>query len=737
MRVHLALRRGLIYLLPFALLFVALIGRVAASDLLERLSLFCFDIYQKAAPREAGDVPIRVVDIDDGSLSQIGQWPWPRTVVAQLVDKLREAGAAVVAFDIDFAEPDRTSPQLLLPLLARNGVRPEGAERLLAVVPDPDQRLAEAMGSVPVATGFILTDRGENRLPLPKAGFVWVGDDPLGHIANYSAAVSDLPQLEAAAAGNGFLNQSVDWDQVVRRVPLILRLGEKAYPSLVAETLRVALGASTYVGRAAGANGEQSFGEKTGLTAIRIGSLTIPTDAAGRVWLHYAMPRRDRSVSAADVLAGSFDPALFADHIVLVGTSAAGVVNDLQATPIAPDVPGVEIHAQLLEQILQGAFLVRPDWAVGAEILFTLLVGIGLILALPRIGALPSAALGGASVAIAFGASWLLFRHAQLLIDPVFPWAVMTLVYLVASLLGYLRTEARQREIRGAFSHYMSPHYVDELAAHPERLKLGGQARIMTIMFCDIRGFTSLSEKLDAETLTHFMNSFLSPMTEIITERKGTIDKYIGDCIMAFWNAPLDDPDHATNAVQAAQAMRRKLVELNHLWQAEAAYQAFLPVRVGIGINTGECVVGNFGSLQHFDYSLLGDPVNLASRLEGLGKVYGIDLMIGEETAGCLDNSALIELDLVAVKGKSEAGRIYTLPPERIPEDQFIDRHSELLGAYRRQDWVTAMRLLDDGRLAAARFLAPVYDLYRRRIAQFQIEAPPANWNGVFTAEEK
>jgi adenylate cyclase len=183
------------------------------------------------------------------------------------------------------------------------------------------------------------------------------------------------------------------------------------------------------------------------------------------------------------------------------------------------------------------------------------------------------------------------------------------------------------------------------------------------------------------------MNSFLSPMTEIITERKGTIEKYIGDCIMAFWNAPLDDPDHATNAVQAAQAMRRKLVELNHLWQAEAAYQAFLPVRVGIGINTGECVVGNFGSLQHFDYSLLGDPVNLASRLEGLGKVYGIDLMIGEETAGCLDNSALIELDLVAVKGKSEAGRIYTLPPEQTTEEQFITQHTALLRAYRRQDW--------------------------------------------------
>src|SRR5271166_293449 len=735
-------RHGAIYLLPLALLLVALTLRIAASELLERLSLFCFDLYQKAAPRESGDAAIRVVDIDDDSLSKVGQWPWPRTVVAQLVDRLGEAGAAVIAFDIDFAEPDRTSPKLLLPLLAQNGVGPEERERVLAALPDPDQQLAKAFGTVPVVTGFILIDRGlidrgEGGPPLPKAGFALVGDDPLGHVDSFPAAVPNLPVLEEAAAGNGFLNQSVDWDHVVRRVPLVLRLGEKPYPSLVAETLRVALGAHSYVGRAAGANAEENFGERTGLTAIRIGQLTIPTDAAGRVWLHYAVPQRDHFVAAADVLAGNFDPAFFTDHIVLVGTSAAGVVNDLQATPIARDVPGVEIHAQLLEQMLQGAFLIRPDWAVGAEVLFTLLVGVGLILSLPRIGALPSAVLGGASVAVAFATSWLFFEHAQLLIDPIYPWTVITLVYLVATLLGHLRTEARQREIRGAFSHFMSPHYVDELAAHPERLKLGGQTRIMTIMFCDIRGFTSLSEKLDAESLTHFMNGFLSPMTEIITERKGTIDKYIGDCIMAFWNAPLDDPDHAKNAVRAAQAMRRQLVELNREWEAEPSYQVFLPVRIGIGINTGECVVGNFGSQQHFDYSLLGDPVNLASRLEGLSKIYGVDLVIGEETAARLNDSRLIELDLVAVKGKTQAGRIYTVPPEQVVEEQFINQHSALLGAYRRQDWASALHLLNDGRLGAARHLAPVYDLYRRRIAQFQIEAPPANWDGVFTAEEK
>src|SRR5271169_2880983 len=313
MRVNLALRRSLIYLLPLALLLFALSMRVAASDMLERLSLLCFDLYQKAAPRVAGDLPIRVVDIDDPSLKSIGQWPWPRTVIAQLVDRLREAGASVIAFDIDFAEPDRTSPKLLLPLLAQNGVGGEEAERILVALPDPDKRLAEAVHALPVITGFILTDRAQTRPPLAKAGFALAGEDPLGHVDSFSTAVSNLPELESAAAGNGFLNQHVDWDHVVRRVPLILRLGEKPYPSLAAEIIRIALGERSYVARAAGANTEKSFGEKTGLTAIRIGQLVIPTDPAGRVWLHYAMPRRDRFVSAADVLAGKFDRALFAD----------------------------------------------------------------------------------------------------------------------------------------------------------------------------------------------------------------------------------------------------------------------------------------------------------------------------------------------------------------------------------------------------------------------------------------
>ncbi len=739
MRILAQFRRGVTYLLPLGLLLAAIGVRVAAPDLLERLSLIAFDFYQRMSPRHAGNAPIRIVDIDDQSLKEIGQWPWPRTIVAKLVDRLAAAGAAVVAFDIDFAEPDRTSPQLLLPLLAQNGVSSTDAEKLLANVPDPDRALAAAMGKLPVVTGFILTNHSATRPPAAKAGFAFAGSKPLGHVLSFRGDIANLPLFEAAAAGDGFLNQTPDWDNVVRRVPLVLTLNGKPYPSLAAEALRVAFGASTYIGRAAGANGEDNFGQDTGLTEIRIGPVTVPTDAAGRLWIHYAPSNPRLTLSARDVLSGKFDPKLVTGHIVLVGTSAAGLVNDLQATPLAPAVPGVEIHAQLIDQMLQGDFLHRPDWAVGAEILFALIVGLVLIAISPRIGALPSAIVGGASVAIALGGSFAAFKYARLLLDPIFPWAVLTVVYLASNLIGYLRTESRQREIRAAFSRYMSPHYVAQLARHPEKLVLGGEMRVMTIMFCDIRGFTTRAEGMDAHALTHFMNTFLSPMTEIITEEKGTIDKYIGDCIMAFWNAPLDDPDHAKNAVRAAQSMRRKLVDLNMMWAAEAAAagKPFRPVQIGIGINTGECCVGNFGSQQHFDYSLLGDPVNLASRLEGLGKLYGIDLVIGEDTARRLDEPALIEVDLVAVKGKSQAGRVYTLPAKRIEEQGFADSHSALLRAYRGKDWAAALGLLDDGRLAAASHLTPVYELYRRRIAYFASEAPPADWDGVFTADEK
>jgi adenylate cyclase len=732
-----------VYWLPLALLLVMVLAHLAIPKLFDRFSLFAFDLYQSSQPRQTpDDMPVLIVDIDEQSLKEIGQWPWPRTVLAQLVDKLNEAGAAAIAFDVLFTEPDRTSRQLLLELLTKRGVAEEEATRLLSAMPEPDAQLAEAMARTQAVAGFNLSTTGANAAPVAKSGFAMVGAagaNPLAYVESFPGAVTALPELQSAAKGNGFVNQISDWDNVVRRVPLVLRLGGSAVPSLALEAMRVGLGARpTYVLRYAGAQGERSFGENTGLNAVQLQvpglgkALAVPTDSAGQVTLHYARQDDRRYVSAFDILSGKFDPARVADRIVLVGASAAGL-NDLKATPLAPNTPGVEIHAQLIEQILAGDFLVRPDWGGGAEILFALLFGLVLIVTIPRFGALPGAGIGGIAMITAAAVSWFAFRDGQVLIDPVYPIMVVATVYLFGTLLNYRLTEQRQREIREAFSRYVSPEYVEELAKNPEKLVLGGEVRMMTIMFCDIRGFTTLSEGLSAHELGLLINSFLTPMTEIIMAHKGTIDKYIGDAIMAFWNAPLEDPDHARNAVAAATGMRAKLKELNDAWAAEGRRT----LNIGIGVNTGECSVGNFGSNQKFNYSLLGDPVNLASRLEGLTKMYGVDLIIGEDTAARLDMPDLIELDLVAVKGKTRAVRIYTLPPHRVEAQQYLARHAALLDAYRRRDWAAALGLLEDPVLAAERDLAPLYGLFRERIAEMQLEPPPADWDGVFVAHEK
>jgi adenylate cyclase len=733
-------QRGTVYWLPLALLLATALVRLVVPDFLDRLSLLAFDGFERAAPRPGADLPVRVVAIDDKSLQEIGQWPWPRSVIADLIDKLNAAGAAAITLDILFSEPDRTSPKMLMPVLTRGGVSEADVEKLLAALPDPDQRLAEAVAKAPVVLGYALGDTAGEYPLISRAGFAFAGaagSDPLVHVDNYAEAVGDLTELQKAAKGNGFVNQRGHWDDVVRRMPLVFRLKGRPVASLAAETLRVAVGAHTYIGRAAGANAEKSFGENTGLTDIKIGNLTVPTDGAGRVWLYYSRPDPDKVISAADVLAGTVDPDRINGDIVLIGATAAGL-NTLSATPLGIDMPGVEIHEQLIEQILQQSFLARPDWVVGGEIVFTLLAGAILVLILPRFGALAGGGVGAVAVVGCFTASWYAFRHDHILVDPAYPIAILTIVYLVATLLNHRFTERRQQEIRQAFSRYMSPQYVALLAKNPDKLVLGGELRTMTIMFCDIRGFTTLSEGLGPHELTEFLNGFLTPMTEIVMAHHGTIDKYMGDGIMAFWNAPLDDLDHAKHAVEAAQEMRARIIALN----AAAAEQArqrdlvYRPIRIGIGINTGEVCVGNFGSQQRFDYSIIGDSVNVASRLESLTKTYGVELILGEETAAWLDDD-LIELDLVAVKGKTQAVHIFTLPPQPIEAAEFGSRHAALLAAYRRCDWEAALGLLADDTLSAEGEMAGFYALFRERIGQLRTEGLPADWDGVFVALEK
>ncbi|MSP49427.1 MAG: adenylate/guanylate cyclase domain-containing protein [Alphaproteobacteria bacterium] len=732
------LRRYASLAVPGAVLVLVLALRILdPGGVLEEVRLRVFDTYQRLAPREAESSAVRVVDIDDESLSRIGQWPWPRTLLADLISHLTKAGAVAIGLDVIFPEPDRTSPAEVLKLWPHT----EGLKPLLARLPDHDLALADALAASPSITGFVLTTEANGRVPVRKGTFAHAGIDPAPFIPGFSGAVGSLPVLERAARGNGSINSVPDRDGILRRVPLVLRLGDRLYASLVTETLRVAQRASTSIIRASGAQAAASFGAETGIDSIKVGEFVVPTDAHGQFWLHYATPSRDRTVSAWRVLNGEAGNDAFDGTIVLIGTSAAGL-KDLRPSPLDPAMPGIEAHAQAVEQILSGRFLGRPDWAEGAELLYVAALGLALVLALRRIGAAWSAVVGAAAAVLAVAASWQVFRYFGFLIDPATPVAATLAVYIAATLVNFLATEREKREVRTAFSQYLAPAMVERLASDPSQLKLGGETRDMTFLFCDVRGFTTISEsfKSDPQALTRLINRFLTPMTDAILAKRGTIDKYMGDCIMAFWNAPLDDRDHSANACRAALVMRAELVALNGRLAAEAEKEGrrFLALAIGIGLNSGNAVVGNMGSDQRFDYSVLGDAVNLASRLEGQSKTYGVDIVVGETTKAAAPGFAYLELDLIAVKGKLEAVRIHALRAAEPDEaHQALSAvQDELLAAYRAQQWDRAASAIERARTMAPD-LSALWDLYTQRIADYRRDPPGADWDGVTIARTK
>ena len=741
------LTRSVAFLVPLALLLGA-IGLRAQTSLFEGLPLWTFDHFQRLQPRTYQPVAVRIVDVDEESLARLGQWPWPRTEVAKLVRRLNDLGAAVIAFDMVFAEPDRTSPEQILPVWPATPEL-ETLRPALEALPDHDAVLAEAIAEASVVTGFALIGGAPgHRPPARKYGFSTRsarGDSALEHAIEFTTVAANLEVLEAAAAGNGHFTPWPDRDGVIRRVPLVLRLGDRLYPTLALEALRVAQGARNYVITLAGASREASFGEQTGMVSVKVGHIEVPTDAKGRTWVYYTPPVPERTIPAWRVLDGSVNPEVVEGHIVFVGTSAAGL-KDQRATPLNPTAAGVAIHAQLTEQVLAGAFLRRPDWAIGAEFVYLLVLGLLLILLLPRVGALWCALLGGAAILGVIAASWYAFAARHWLLDPVFPSLTALMIYLVSSLISFSRTETERRQVRDAFGRYLSPSLVERLAQHPEQLVLGGEMRTMTLLFADIRGFTTIAEQFTAQELTRFMNRFLTPMTQVILERQGTIDKYMGDCIMAFWNAPLDDADHARHACEAALAMGDALAIRNAQLRETAKQlgKSVITVRIGIGINTGECCVGNMGSDQRFDYSVLGDEVNVASRLEGQSKTYGVTILIGEQTHQQVSEYATLELDLITVKGKTRPVHIYGLlgyqPLKASEAFQALQaRHHELLSAYRAQRWEEARKLagecrkLDNGRFN----LQTLHELYAARIEAYAANPPGAEWDGVFVAPSK
>jgi adenylate cyclase len=724
--------RALCVVLLFALLFL----RVTNPLPLEELRLRAFDIFQVVKPRDATLRPVVIVDIDEESLRKLGQWPWPRTRVADLITNLTKLGAAAIAFDIVFSEPDRLSPGLAADLY-RN-LDEETRDKLRAL-PSNDQVLADAIRQSRVVlgeTGLPTVQPLSDAQPL-QVGLAALGGDPKPFVFSFPGLLQNVPVLENAAAGRGLFSIRTERDGIVRRVPMVMQAQGKIMPSLSFEMLRVATGNSTILVRM----------DQAGIKSVALPGFEVPTDRNGQLWVHFAPHDQARYVSAVDVLEGRVPADRFAQRLVIIGTSAAGLL-DLKTTPNDPTMPGVEIHAQVLESILSNSMLSQPSYAVTLELAAALVLGIAIIALAPILSPMILLLFGAAFIALLVGASWYLFTEQRLLIDFTFPLLSSLLIYLTLVFTNFVKEQAQRRQIRSAFGQYLSPTLVEQLAQSPDKLVLGGEARDMTIMFSDVRGFTTISEiyKDDPQGLTALMNSFLTPLTNAIIDRKGTIDKYMGDAIMAFWNAPIDDPTHELNACEAALDMLERVERLNR--EREAAAKAggtlFIPINIGVGINTGRCVVGNMGSDLRFDYSVLGDSVNLASRLEGQCKSYGLPIIIGSKTANAAkDKFALLELDFIAVKGKKEPEVVYSIVGRNdLANSGRFQRWRELnmnmLSRYRSRDWAGALAAIEQGLAADEenRFKT-LYNIYSERIRAFQVTPPPDDWDGAYALDSK
>jgi len=553
----------------------------------------------------------------------------------------------------------------------------------------------------------------------------------------FAGLLRNVPVIEQAAAGRGLFSIDPESDGIIRRVPVIMTAQGSVVPSLSMEMLRVVTGSSAILVRV----------DQAGVQSVAVPGLEVPTDRNGQFWVHFNHHDPERYVSAKDVLQGNVPPDRLAGKLVLIGTSAIGLL-DLKTTPLDAAIPGVEVHAQILESVLSKSSLVNPNYAIGAELALAVLFGLAIIIAAPMLPASIVIVLGGCLIAGLIGLSLYLFVEHNLLIDFTYPLISSWLIYLVLTFVNYFREQKQRRQIRSAFGYYLSPHMVEQLARSPEKLVLGGEERRMTILFSDVRGFTTISEhyKDDPQGLTRLMNRFLTPLTNAIIERKGTIDKYIGDAIMAFWNAPVDDGEQEANACEAALEMLLRAETLNGELKREAETNGgiYMPLCIGIGLNTGPCVVGNMGSDFRFNYSVLGDTVNLASRLEGRTKDYRIPVVIGSRTAeGAKQKFAVMEIDLIMVKGKKQPEAVFTVlgrsEVEADPRCQELRAtNAQMLGRFRKQQWDDAIDLIARCRKFANGFdLSGLYDMYEERIELYRAQPPGPGWDGVYEAETK
>lgn len=733
-------------LLSFIVLmvFIGHASFVLRIPFIDQLENIAYDQHLMLTMPDTVDDSVVIVDIDEVSLTAEGRWPWPRNKLAQLIEQLFEQyEVSIVGFDIVFAEPDDSSGLGVLEALAVAQLKDNDhfQSQLQVIRPalDYDGIFAETIQKYDIVLGYYFS-LGGNANAAQKTGTL---PEPLfeksvfqGKKVQFLTASgygANLDALSSSALGAGHFSQQPDRDGVVRRVPMLIRYGDDYYGSLALEIVRHVLGEEEVL-----PGFERPLfdtGGYPGLEWLRVAGARIPVDRnvkslvpfrGGKGSFHY--------VPATQVLHGVADPALLKDKIVLVGTSAPGLL-DLRAVPMDEAYPGVEVHANLIAGILNGQVLQAPEYTIGAEVIMLTIIGIGMIFAGTLLSPLYTTLYTFVGIIVYIAFNHLVWTSGAVVLPLASGIFMVLMMFLLHMSYGYFVETRGKRQITGLFGQYIPPELVDEMAKAPSQYSLAAENRELTVLFSDVRGFTTLSEGLAPQDLSDLMNRFLTPMTEIIHNSRGTIDKYMGDAIMAFWGAPISDSDHARHALEAGMEMIAALTEINKDFNA----RGWPDVRIGVGLNTGEMNVGNMGSEFRMAYTVLGDAVNLGSRLEGLTKNYGVSIICSETTVKAVPEYAYRELDRVRVKGKAKPVAIY----EPLCKKEALDRdwkkelklYSETMRLYRAQQWDMAeLNFVNLQRTSRSPLL---YQMYAERIVHFRQEPPPEKWDGVFEHKTK
>ena len=695
---------------------------------------YLFDTYQKFPLKELKNTNnVTVINIDENSLSKIGQWPWSRVEVARLVMESANLGASSILVDFIFSEEDRTSPKNVLKIWS-NYTDTSGIEEIIKLIPNPDSILSSVIRqSGNVTSSFTATNDKNKNLPIKKAGFVILGQNPISSLPNFPGSIVSLENIQQNSQGIGGVTLDQTNDGVIRRIPLFLNIQSNLFPSNISETIRIYQNTNTYQIKTN--SPKNKISKNILFDSVRIGKLEIPTTKNGEIWLRGRLEKDYKIISALDVIEQRVKPEDIKSKIVIIGTNAEGL-SLTKASPLSENVSGTEIYAGAIAQIISKDFLKRPDWFSGAELIISIIASslflTILFLSSPIVGAIFSAT----SITTIFLSGYYLLWTYDILFDisPLLISVISTYIFLITS--QFNSNYRQKKQIRNTFERYLSPKVIQQLSNNPKLIQLGGEVRHLTILFCDIRKFTNISEQYsdNPKELVSLLNRFLTPLTSAILEHEGTVDKYMGDCIMAFWNAPLDVNNHNIKACMASKEMHKRIQLLNK----ELLMENRLPLEAGIGINSGIGLVGNVGSVQRFDYSVIGDTVNLAARLESQSKTYGFPTLVSEYVrTGDIKNS-FIEIDMIRVKGKNLPVRIFALKDDisEKPNDIVFTLITKFIDTYRSQEWDKSKIILEKIRNNNKNCQIFCSE-FNKRIQHFKNTNLDNDWDGVYDATSK